>query len=268
VVDVLKGISAARYHVLEKQLTLFEQFFKSASGILNGIDVRTLNHPFLRPQTEKVSLIVITSDAGFLGGLNSQVINAGLSAAKGKGVITVIGEKGAGIFEDMHRSCTAFPGIDDTKRLSLAFAVRDHVMQQIAKGESGSLMVAFPNPISFSAQEIVVETLLPCQSWLPKDSPDAGVLNDPIWESKPEDIIEFVVFHWIGHRLSEIFALSRLAELSARVVHLEGSYQELLRRGKKLKLQYHKARHELIDRSIREIFSAQILYKQLVEAKN
>jgi len=141
-------------------------------------------------------------------------------------------------------------------------------MQQIANGECGSLLVAFPNPISFSSQEIVVETLLPCQSWLAKDAPSSSTLIDPIWESHPEDIIEFVVFHWIGHRLSEIFALSRLAELSARVVHLEGSYQELLRRGKKLKLQYHRARHELIDRSMREIFSAQILYKKLAEASN
>jgi len=51
------------------------------------------------------------------------------------------------------------------------------------------------------------------------------------WESEPADVVAYVVGHWMAHRLEEIFALARLAEFSARAVHLEGSYQELLRQG-------------------------------------
>ena len=54
--------------------------------------------------------------------------------------------------------------------------------------------------------------------------------------------------------------MSRLAELAARSVHLEGSTQELQRRGKKLHQQYFRRRHEVIDNSMRELFAARSLY--------
>ena len=51
-----------------------------------------------------------------------------------------------------------------------------------------------------------------------------------------------------------------MAELSARAVHLEGSTQELQREGKKLRQQYFRKRHELIDSSMRELFAARVIY--------
>ena len=60
--------------------------------------------------------------------------------------------------------------------------------------------------------------------------------------------------------LVDIFGMSRLAELAARSVHLEGSSQELQRRGKTLQLRYFRERHEVIDRSMRELFASRSLY--------
>ena len=76
-------------------------------------------------------------------------------------------------------------------------------------------------------------------------------------------VLDYVVTQWVGYRLAEIFALSRLSELAARVAHLEGSYQELQQRGKKLKLHYFRARHEMVDQGIREVFAGQFFAKKL-----
>ncbi len=256
VVDVMKGIAAARYYMLERQLSLFEQFFKVAGELLAVIDFKRVSHPFVRQRTEAASVLMITSDAGFLGGLNTQVVNMGLSEGGSDALLTVVGERGAGILRDLRREFALFPGVEDSKRFLLAVRVRDHLVDQVLKGQTGRLIVVYPKPISFAVQEVTVETLLPCSAWIPKDGGAAA--GEVVWESELEDVVEYVVAQWISRYLDKVFARSRLSELAARAVHLEGSYQELIRFGKKLKFQYFRARHEVIDRSMREIFASQL----------
>jgi len=260
IVDVLKGIAASRFHSLERQLVLFDRFFKEAGQVLDLVDIRTVYHPFVQERSEVTGVIIVTSDSGFLGGLNNQVVYAGLSEAGEDPRITVIGERGADFLKGTGQKTVAFPGIEDNTRLSLSLAVRDHVVDQVLKGECGRLLVVYPKAVSFTVQKVTVETLLPCTSWIPQKLDKDVRTKNMIFESRMEHIVEYVVEQWIGHRLNEIFALSRLAELSARAVHLEGSYQELLQEGKKINLQYLRARHEIIDRSIREVFAAKLLY--------
>ena len=268
VVDVMKGIAAARFAVLQRQLSLFEPFTKVAEEMLSQVDLSQIDHPFVHAAGGKTGIIVVTTDAGFLGGLNNQVVNAATHEAGNESAFVVIGERGIGAMKDMHLSGTidAFPGIEDATRTSLASAVQEHVVTQALEGSIGSLVVVYPRPMSFSSQKVVVETLLPCTAWVPKRGEQGAV--DLLWESHPAAVLEYVIGRWIGHRLNEIFALSRLAELGARATHLEGSYQELLRIGKKLKHEYHRARHEIIDRSMREIFAASSSMKKLAEQES
>ena len=79
-------------------------------------------------------------------------------------------------------------------------------------------------------------------------------------ESPGPKILEYLVWMWLGEKLYEVFGLSRLAEFSARAVHLDGSTQELSRRGKEMQRKYFRKRRELIDSSMRELFAARSLY--------
>ena len=264
VVDVLKGIAAAQFHILEKQLMIFERCFTIAAEFAGLIDTDRIDHPFVRAQIPRTAAILVTSDAGFLGGLNTQVVTAGLREAKADGLLTVIGERGAGYLRDLRREATTFPGIEDTTRSALALEVTNHVVRQVLDGACGRLLIAYPHSISFTSQKITVETLLPCSEWLANAKMD-GSVDGVMWESRVDEVLEYIVIQWLTARLSQIFGLSRLAELGARAVHLEGSHQELTRQGKQLKHQYFRARHEVIDRSMREIFASQLLSKHLAE---
>lgn len=255
VVDVLKGIAASRYHVLERQMSLFEQFFQVCEEFFASVDLSRLDHPFVRPSNPETAVLLVTTDAGFLGGLNSQVVSMGLKEGGAGAKYSVIGDRGSGVLKDMRIEFTPFPGIQDDGREALAFAVRDHLVRQVLSGRCGRVVVVYPKPVSFAVQEVTAETLIPFGAG---KKPVGGA--DLLWESRPEDVVEYVVIQWMGHRLAALFALSRLSELAARSVHLEGSFQELGRIGKRLKHEYFRARHEVIDRSMREIFAAQLLY--------
>jgi len=259
VVDVMKGIAAARFTVLQRQLSLFEPFTRAADDMLGLVDLSLVDHPFVVPRSEKMGVIVVTTDSGFLGGLNSHVVYAAVSAGGPGAAYTVVGDRGVSAMKDMRLSGSidAFPGIEEGTRLSLALAIRDHVVAQCLEGAIGKLVIVYPKPLSFSSQRVVAEPLLPCSSWVTAREDRNQV--DLLWESHPNMIVEYVITKWLGHRFDEIFALSRLSELGARATHLEGSFQELQRFGKKLRHEYHRARHEVIDRSMREIFSASSL---------
>ena len=81
-------------------------------------------------------------------------------------------------------------------------------------------------------------------------------------ESSLEHVLEYLVWAWLGGKLYEALGSSRLAELAARSVHLEGSTQELQRRRGRLMRRYFRERKEVIDRSMRELFAARALYGQ------
>jgi F0F1-type ATP synthase gamma subunit len=183
----------------------------------------------------------------------------------------VIGDRGVGYLKSARSSFEAFPGIQDDSRYEYALSIRDHLVTHLQQGTFGALSVVYAKPDldnhgrpAFNVQRVVVEEFIPC-TWVPKrEGLPAGI---PMWwESHPGDVLYFLMGKWVGQRLNQIFALNRLAEMGARAVHLEGSYQELQRLGKRLNLQYQRARHEIIDRSMREIFAAQILSHRRVEA--
>ncbi|MCK5081338.1 MAG: hypothetical protein KAR31_00395, partial [Candidatus Omnitrophica bacterium] len=77
-----------------------------------------------------------------------------------------------------------------------------------------------------------------------------------------DDMVEYLVETWVVQKLFEVFEDSKLAEFSARTVHLEESYQILLGQGKGIRYQYFRGRHELVDAGMRDIYSAQIVRKK------
>ncbi len=259
IVDAMKNIAAARFHVLQRQMSLFEPFSDAAGTILAGLNLQGLSHPFLQATHETTHVILVTSDEGFLGGLNAQIVNAGLQEGGSGCRLTVIGTQGRQYLRDAQSRMVVFAGITDSTRFERAVAVRDHIVREVLQGRCGRVLIAYPKALSFAVQEIQVETLLPCTGWISQSKQPAQSIG-LVWESDPTDVVEYIVTGWLAHRLDEIFAMSRLAEMAARAIHLEGSYQELLRQGKKLKYQYLRSRHEIIDRSIREISASQILF--------
>lgn len=268
IVDALKGIAMGQFHILQRQLTLFERFPKLAGQLLTGIALDQVDHPYVNSKAKRAAVLMVTSDSGFMGGLNAQVITTGLAEGGTDARLAVIGERGLNYLHDARRECEKFPGIQDKQRFQLAAKVREYVLKLILEGDCGKFIVIYPKPISLAVQKITIETLLPCQAWLGGYTEGGGSEKEVIWESEPRDVLSYVATFWVEHRLAEIFAMSQVAELGARVMHLEGSYQEVTRQGKKLKLQYHRGRHELIDRSMREVFASQLLFNKLDEEES
>jgi F0F1-type ATP synthase gamma subunit len=154
----------------------------------------------------------------------------------------------------------------------------------------GKVMVAYPKALSFSSQTIDVINILPCaeifQTERKKPAPGTespaaeGTLGaspppgaaaiaggnrlvagarEVIVESTFSDMVEYLAGVWVTSKLYEVFEDSKLAEFSARAMHLEGSLQKVEKEYKKVQHRVFKAVHEAIDKGMRECFSAKMI---------
>jgi F-type H+-transporting ATPase subunit gamma len=259
IVDVLKGIAISEYWALEKRKERFAKFMDAFEGFFHLIDFSTIQHPFAKARGN-LGIIMITSDEGFMGGLNTRVINTALGLpGADKAELMMIGERGAADLKALGRNFVSFPGIASEECYEEAMEFKDYIVKESLAGKFGRLILIYPQPISFMVQKVEIVKILPCTELFEKREDLVEMEKDVILESSLHLIIEYLVETWIAQKLLEVFEDSKLAEFSSRTVHLEESYQILLEKGKGIKHQYFRGRHELIDKGMRDIFSAKIV---------
>jgi ATP synthase F1 gamma subunit len=213
-------------------------------------------HPFLEPPAPPLGMVIVTSDEGFLGGLNSAVIQKALASRDGPTAeLMVLGERGSNYFKELGQPFKHFPGIGERIAARRVEALRDYIVAQFLRRAFARVVVVYPRPLSFSHQEVDVVQLLPYARPSGAPGPAAPAPTDTILEPSARSIIEYLVKLWVTRKLHEVFWQSRLAELGARAMHLEASFQELGQQRKKQTLQYFRGLHEVTDTSIRETYA-------------
>lgn len=272
-IETLKSIAASQYSLMEREKERFDRFMDAFSGFFRVVNLVSVENPFVRATTDVVGIIVITSDSGFMGGLNQGVIREALSVQgdlpNEKVALVVIGDKGALTFNDQHRTFKFFKGIPQDAIYEHALEISRYLVQEVTEGRMGKVVVAYPKPISFSAQTIQSINILPCASLFDVTAQsevaervkgrnfligeDEGRV---VVESSFDDMVGYLAGTWVTSKLFEVFEDSKLAEFSARAMHLEGSLQTLTTELKKIRHKAFKASHEKIDKGMRESFAA------------
>ena len=256
-IKTLKTIAVAQFRTLERKTSVFENLLLVSESFFEFINIKDIDHPFLQTGNKPQIVAAITSDKGLLGGQNMQIISAAIrELEKAPGKLIIIGERGKMYVRGRGISTVCFPGISDDEKYIQALQVRDHISKEVLSGLCGSVKVIYPRPVSFTVQRIETVTFLP---FLPKISQTGNnTIANVIMESSSMDIVEYLVYLWMGQKLYEIFGLSRLAEFAARFIHLERSEQKLEDIQRKLRLQYFRVRHEMIDCTMRELFAGRL----------
>jgi ATP synthase F1 gamma subunit len=272
-VDTLKNIAAAQFHQMLKEKVRFEQFMDSFSEFFRVVNLHGVSNPLIVPASDIKGVLIVTSDSGFMGGLNQLVARAAFEALgnhpESKTAFIVAGDKGKALLDNRGYEYKFFPGINQETIYEQAGEIKDYVVGEMLAGRMGSFMVAYPVALSFSSQTVETADVLPC-AYLFKDNEedkdDISVrtkgqkfleeMRKVIVESSFSDIAEYLAGVWATSKLYEIFEDSKMAEFSARAMHLEGSLHKLEEREKKYKHMFFRASHEKIDKGMRDSFSA------------
>lgn len=266
IIEVLKGVAATEYFHLQGKRKSFDEFEIHLRDLFGQVDIHDFQHPFLEAPASSNNIVLITSDAGFLGELNMAVVNYGLLQYKSDDLLTVVGNEGIRYIGEQGIKYASFPGIDDDISYGAVMKLRDHIIKEFLGKKLSNTVIIYPHFISFSVQKIEQFQLFPCRFLFPQESglKNSGVGKpgflqiDPsekiIMDSSLKAIVEYLVKIWIGQLLHLIFWESKLSEWAARVMHLEKSSNEIRDQQKKMRLQYFRTLHEKSDKSTREIF--------------
>jgi ATP synthase F1 gamma subunit len=204
--------------------------------------------------------VIITSDDGFVGELNSVIINTAIEKKSGpRDEIVVLGERGANYFEDKNEAFTSFPGVSEDIKPSEISSLRSHITKGFFRKRFGRVLVVYPESSNVGSWNVNAIELLPFRASVMSDSAAVKVVDkDLIIEPSIESAAEGLVNLWLNVALYNIFWASKFSEFGARLMQLEGSEQELVRMKQQLSLQYFKHIHEAADTTIREILSARL----------
>ncbi|MEW6562164.1 MAG: F0F1 ATP synthase subunit gamma [Pseudomonadota bacterium] len=217
-------------------------------------------HPFLikREQVKNVGLIVVTSDKGLCGGLNTNVLRLTVNRMKewegeGKGIATCpIGNKGFGFMNRIGAKVQShLVGLGDTPHVEKLIGTVKVMLDAYVAGEIDAIYLSYNRFINTMKQEPRVEQLLPLSDeQLGEDRPGSW---DYIYEPDAKLVVDELLVRYIESLVYQAVTENMASEQSARMVAMKAASDNAKNVIGELKLVYNKARQAAITKEISEI---------------
>lgn len=233
-----------------------ESFSSLLNSAYRALPLDSSTQSFFNPPENLPGLIVlVSSDGGFLGELNTLLINRLLDSRRAQDEIIAIGQQGINYLKEAKIGCTTFESPGDKLEAEKIGRLRDYLAESYFKQKINRVTVIYPRFINISTQQVEVENLLP----LDRQENVMHKRKEILVEPNIKSVLKGWIKLWLDFRFYHIFWSSKLAEFAARIMHLEGSVQELTRINQHLRLEYFKYLHGLSDKSIRELSAARVV---------
>ncbi|HWQ95302.1 MAG TPA: F0F1 ATP synthase subunit gamma [Gammaproteobacteria bacterium] len=217
-------------------------------------------HPFLVKRTEvkNVGVIVVTSDKGLCGGLNTNVLRLALGklkeweGAKTGTRVCPIGNKGLGFMNRLGARITSqVTGLGDTPHLEKLIGAVKVMLDNYSSGEIDALYIFYTRFINTMKQEPVMEQLLPLSG--EKLSGGAEGVWDYLYEPEAKAVVDAVMVRYIEALVYQAVAENLASEQSARMVAMKSASDNAGDVIDELKLVYNKTRQAAITKELSEI---------------
>ncbi|MDR2924901.1 MAG: F0F1 ATP synthase subunit gamma [Azoarcus sp.] len=227
---------------------------------LSQADVADYQHPFLTDaaQVKRVGLILVTTDKGLCGGLNTNVQRVATNALKSwenTGVTEVraccIGNKGFGFMQRIGTNVVSHAvQLGDRPMLEKLIGPVKVLLDAFQNGELDVVYVCYTRFINTMKQEPVLEQLLP----LTGDklgTPDRSW--DYLYEPDPRTVVDDMLLRYVEALVYQSVAENMASEQSARMVAMKAASDNAKNVIDELQLVYNKTRQASITKELNEI---------------
>ena len=220
-------------------------------------------HPFMRRNDVKgAGLIVVTTDKGLCGGLNTNILRAVTNKlrelqAEGVQVQTVaIGGKGLGFLNRVGAAVVSHvTHLGDTPHLDRLIGPVKVLLDQYAEGKLNAVYLAYTNFVNTMKQEPVLEQLLPLSA--EKMQAESKASGEPGWdyiyEPDAKTVIDELLLRYVEGLVYQAVAENMASEQSARMVAMKAATDNAGNLINELKLVYNKTRQAGITKELAEI---------------
>lgn len=227
-------------------------------------------HAFMKRNDAKVvGMIVVTTDKGLCGGLNTNVLRGvthKLRDVQNDGMTTqavAIGNKGLGFLNRIGAKVVAHvTQLGDRPHLDRLIGPVKVLLDAYAKGEVNSVFLSYTRFINTMKQEVVMEQLLPLSAVQMQAEARASEAAtgekhgwDYIYEPDAQTVIDELLVRYVEALVFQAVAENMASEHAARMVAMKAATDNAGNVIGELKLVYNKTRQAAITKELSEIVS-------------
>jgi len=219
-------------------------------------------HPFVmaRENVRRAGLIIVTSDKGLCGGLNTNALRRVMTQLKqwqAAGVevdVTAIGNKGLGFMQRLGANVVSqLTGIGDTPRLETLIGPVKIMLDAYMEGRIDALFIVYNRFVNTMKQEPTLTQLLPLAKLASEDEASLKTHWDYIYEPDAQPVVDAMLKRYIESLVYQAVAENIACEQSARMVAMKAASDNAKNVIGELKLIYNKTRQAAITKELSEI---------------
>lgn len=284
----MKLVAAAKVRRAQDAVVATRPFSDTLQSVFGGLIARlggeAIDLPLLTQRdVKKVTLVCITGDRGLCGGYNSFIIKRTekrFNELKEKGIaadMILVGKKGIVYFERRNFPIRKTFETGQNPNAKEALAISEEILNTYLSGESDAIELLYTKFLSLIASEPSVRTLVPFSAsditkkgdevfQLTSESGSFSVErteldvaepqefpNDMIFEQDPVQIVNSILPLYLNGQILRTLQESVASELAARMQSMQSASDNAGELGKKLSLEYNRARQASVTQELLEI---------------
>lgn len=215
-------------------------------------------HPYMHErEAKRVGLILISSDRGLAGGLNSNLFRTAVRTMQewsGQGTevdLCMIGAKGAGFFKRMGGNIIAqITHLGDAPAIADLLGTIKVMLDAYGEGQIDRLFVMYNEFVNSMTQQPQVRQMLPI---VPDENPELRHQWDYIYEPEAKDVLDQLLTRYVESLVYQGVLENIASEQAARMVAMRSASDNAGEIIEQLQLAYNKARQALITQELSEI---------------
>ncbi|MCK8515242.1 F0F1 ATP synthase subunit gamma [Methylonatrum kenyense] len=220
-------------------------------------------HPFMAErEVKRIGFVVITSDRGLCGGLNSNLFRMllpKLSECEKQGLemdVCAVGNKGVQFVSRLKANLVAqATHLGDSPHIADLLGTIKVMLDAYRSGELDQLVLVYNRFINTMSQEPRLETLLPLSGMADGDGETQEHSWDYIYEPSAEQVLDDLLQRYVESLVYQAVVDNIASEQAARMVAMKSASDNAGSMIDDLNLVYNKARQAAITTELTEIVS-------------
>jgi F-type H+-transporting ATPase subunit gamma len=271
ITKAMQMVAAAKMRRAQQAAMVGRPYADLLNEVLTQAASRTaaFEHPLMevRP-VKKRAIIIVSTDRGLCGGLNSNLFREAVKFDKNTTVFITAGRKAAQFIARTKRNLAAEFTYKDTPQFAEARAISKFAQNLFLKGEVDAVDILFSKFVSTLVQQPKAIPFLPVGKLkavtaginAPEQelAPKGPVVDTFEFEPDEEKVLGSLLPHSLNFQMHQILLEAKASEQSARMVAMKNATDNAKQIIKDLTLEYNKLRQANITKELLEITTAQM----------
>lgn len=257
----MKFVAASKLRRAQDRILAARPYANRMLAVLNSLAARvpSTEHPLLvERESDRIMLVVITSDRGLCGAFNANIIRAAMQYIRDEAVnktlsLTLVGRKGLEWFRRRpypirHQYVNIMSRVD----YSYAQEIAQSIVDYYTSSDLDAVHLVYNEFKSVIQQKVVVEPLLPIRRL---ELPEQEVPLNYIYEQPPAVIFDRLLPRHVETQIFRAMLESEASEHGARMTAMDTATRNAREMIERLTLQMNRLRQAKITKELIEIVS-------------